>query len=138
MKKFIYIFILLITMMTHSAYAFNLSDLLKNNFEFNINNIDSINVDGRILLPLRNMADYINCSVEWDGSTKTAIIEKLGHTVEFTINSDTFIVDGKARNIATPAIIKDDKTYIPIRDLSDSLGLNIDYNSDTKQVTISL
>lgn len=38
--------------------------------------VDPINVDGRVLVPVRAIAENLGCAVEWDGATQTVSITK--------------------------------------------------------------
>jgi hypothetical protein len=38
--------------------------------------VDPINVNGRVLVPVRAVAENLGCIVEWDGATQTVSITK--------------------------------------------------------------
>jgi len=46
-------------------------------------------------------------------------------------------VNDKVYNLDVPAEIYNDRTFIPLRAVSESLGASITYNSTTKKITLS-
>ncbi|TCT15574.1 copper amine oxidase-like protein [Natranaerovirga pectinivora] len=94
--------------------------------------------DGRTLVPLRVIVEALGLDVDWEGDTQKIIINnEVGSLIYFQINSNileftTFSKSGEA-NIskrimdATP-ILKDGRTYIPLRFLSEILGYEIRYD----------
>lgn len=91
----------------------------------------------RILIPLRDTAEIMDCIVGWAPDTKTAYLIKDKNTVKFTINSSEYSVNDEVFALDTPAEIYNDKTYIPLRALSEGLGIDIEYNSSDKTVTLT-
>lgn len=99
--------------------------------------LGAINKNDRLLVPMRDIAELMGCTVEWDSSTKTACANKAGSTVKFVINSNEYSVNDNIYVLDTPAEIYNNKTYIPLRALSEGLGISITYDSNEKVVTLS-
>ena len=97
----------------------------------------ALNKNGRILLPIRDIAELLECETDWNGGTKTAVIKRNGEIIEFTIGQKYFTLNGTKYNIDTEAEIYENKTYIPIRGISEAFGIEIDYNNIDKTITIS-
>ncbi len=96
----------------------------------------ALNKNGRILLPIRDIADLLECEPDWNAGTKTAVIKRNGEIIEFTIGQKYFTLNGTKYNIDTEAEIYESKTYIPIRGISEAFGIEIDYNNTDKTITV--
>ncbi len=97
----------------------------------------ALNKDGRVLLPIRDIAELLECKIEWNAGTKTAVIKRNNETIEFMIGQKYFLLNGTKYNIDTEAEIYENKTYIPIRSMSEAFGIEISYNNIDKTITIS-
>ncbi len=103
----------------------------------NVDELGAINKNNRLLVPLRNIAELIGCTVDWDSNARAAYARKNGNTVKFVIGKTEYSVNDKVYNLDVPAEIYNDKTFIPLRAVSESLGASITYNSATKKITLS-
>lgn len=105
-------------------------------------------------LPMRLVAETLGAEVYWDNNYRVAQVSLNGKTLEIisqtnigiltennnsTIEEITAIVNGVKEDI--PAINIDGSTYLPIRYISESLGLEIQYHNphkETGQKTITI
>ena len=101
----------------------------------------SINHDGKMLIQLRNFYDLLNTdgkgTLEWDGATRGVTMILNGKTLELTIGSRTAYIDGIATEIpdAEP-IIYNNRTYIPLRFVSNAFGMPVEWYNDSKTAVI--
>jgi len=136
-KKILSFAIVFMLIISTCAYAVNIS-------------IDNVNVgfteqtgapfvDGssRTQVPLRITMESFGATVKWDDSTKTAIIEKDGIKVEVPIGQNYIKKNGQQIKNDTAAIIKDGKTYLPIRAVLESFGASVGWDNATQTVTAS-
>ena len=84
-------------------------------------------------IPIRAVAEMLDCTVDWDKDTETAIITREdGRTATLIIGSDVMIVNNTETNIPvqmdTAAIIKDERTYIPVRFVAEAMGLTVEWS----------
>ncbi len=88
------------------------------------------------LVPLRAVSEAFggNGSVEWIADTKTAVIKYKGNEVSFTANSDNMLVNNEEKSIANgaKAEITDGRMFVPFRALGEAMGLNVDWDKNTK------
>ena len=96
-----------------------------------------INKNNRILVPLRDLAEFIGCDVSWNSDTKTAYVSKDNNVISFKINSANYTVNDTVYAIDVPAEIFNGKTYIPLRTVGEALGMNVIYNEKNHTVTLS-
>lgn len=88
--------------------------------------------NSRTLIPVRFVAEAMGADVSWNQDTQTAVIEQNGITVMVPIGSDTISVtkDGSTSTIKmdTAAIIREERTYVPIRYVAEALGAWVSYS----------
>ena len=91
----------------------------------------------RTLVPLRAIFEAMGAEVEWDEDTRTVISAKGDDLCVFQIDNENMFVNGEAKTLDVPAMIKDDRTLIPLRAVSEAYGCNIEWDGDTYTVTIT-
>lgn len=65
------------------------------------------------MVPLRETAEANGYTVKWQGKTKPILLEKDGATMEITVGSDTYVVDGDmAMKAAMPSELKGGVTFV--------------------------
>lgn len=94
--------------------------------------------NGRTLVPFRFLAEALGAKVSWDGKTNTASLSLPGSEVKVTIGSKSASINGKVTQLDVPAEIRAGRTFIPLRFVSEGLGAKVDYDSDTKTITVVL
>ena len=98
-------------------------------------------VNDRTMLPARFVAENLGATVEWDGEkqlvTITGKTEKLEDVIILiTIGSDYAKVNGEDVKLDSPAFVENDRTYTPIRFISENLGATVEWNETEQTVTI--
>ena len=98
-------------------------------------------VNDRTMLPARFVAENLGATVEWDGEkqlvTITGKTEKQEDVIILiTIGSDYAKVNGEDIKLDSPAFVENDRTYTPIRFISENLGATVEWNETEQTVTI--
>lgn len=91
----------------------------------------------RTLVPLRFIVEAIGGEVNWDNDNRLVTVNSKGKTIELPIDSRTIKIDGKDVNIDQAAIIKGDRTFVPIRFIAENLDMVVNYINDTREIEIS-
>ncbi len=94
-------------------------------------------VQGRTLLPMRDLFQALGAVVGWDGVTSTAIGTRDGIEVRIPIGSTTPTVNGKATTIQVPAQLINNRTYIPLRFVGEALGDDVKWDGESRSVIIT-
>lgn len=99
---------------------------------------DPIIIDGRTLVPMRTIFEALGADVQWidENGVKSIIASTDSTTINMTIDSDKFYVNGEEKILDVPAQLINDKTLVPIRAVSESLGCSADWDNETKTVII--
>ncbi len=93
----------------------------------------------RTLVPMRAIFEALGAAVEWDEETKTVISYDPVSDVAITmqIDSQTMFVNGEAVTLDVPAKIVNERTVVPIRAVSEGMNSAVDWDGETKTVTIT-
>ena len=95
------------------------------------------------MLPVRFVAENLGAKVDWDEANEIVTISgknlKTGEEITILINidSDTAYVNGKEVKLDSPAFIENDRTYTPIRFISEELGADVKWFENTQRVVIT-
>lgn len=100
------------------------------------NDVAPIIVKDRTMLPARFVAENLGAKVEWNAEKRQATITGNGVTIVLTIDSKTATVNGKAVTLDSPAFIRNDRTYTPVRFIAEALGAQVEWNATTRQAVI--
>lgn len=79
--------------------------------------------NGRVMLPLRYVAEALGLQVSWVPQTKTVIIWDLTQRVEIPVKSNKMIVNGVTYTSDVKPEIKNSRTMLPIANVARALGL---------------
>lgn len=97
--------------------------------------------DGRTFVPVRFVGEQLGAAVGWDNETQRVSVEKDGHRVEMAIGSDTYYLDGEARQLDAPAELTpsrdgNSRTMVPVRFVSEALGYQVEWDQARDLVVI--
>lgn len=93
-------------------------------------------IDGRTMLPMRQIAQELGCEVNWNEAAKQIYVMRGSDIIVFTVDSKTGYENGKEFTMDVPATIVNDRTMLPVRVLADALHLNIKWNDPNRIVSI--
>lgn len=97
-----------------------------------------INADvGRTLVPVRFISEAIGAEVNWEPKTRQATITDERKQIILTIGSKDVLVNGEKQTIDCAATIYSNRTYVPLRFVSETLEAQVDYNEETREITIT-
>ena len=100
-------------------------------------------VNDRTMLPARFVAENLGANVEWDGDKYLVTITgkhiKTGEniTILIYIDSDIAYVNGKEIRLDSPAFVENDRTYTPVRFISEELGAGVEWLQEELKVVIT-
>lgn len=86
-----------------------------------------IDANSRTQVPVRAVAEMLNCKVAWDETTRTVTVTDDENTITLVIDSNIMNKNGETVEMDTTATISEDRTYIPVRFVAEALGLVVDY-----------
>ena len=92
---------------------------------------------GRMMLPIRFVAEAFGAAVGWDGDTATAIVAAGDTVITVRIGEKQIFVNGNAVPLDTAAFIEGGRTYLPVRAVADALGAAVGWDGDTATATLT-
>ncbi len=99
-------------------------------------------IDSRTMVPIRAIGQALEIGVEWDANTKTVTFDKDDLNVVLTVGAPSLtLTKGEAEpetiDIDSPAVIINGRTMVPVRFVSDAFGADVDWDADTKTVSVT-
>jgi len=97
-----------------------------------------INNEDYTMLPVRAIAETFGATVTWDDATRTVTILSGQRVISMAIGSKTMYINGTPVAMNTAAAITSDRTFIPVRDLANALGISsINWTEASGTVTLN-
>lgn len=101
-----------------------------------------ISADGYTMLPVRAVTEALSGTaiVNWDNATRKVTIIFGSRIISMTIGSNTMTINGTEVPMSSKAVITEEYTFIPLRDLGYALGLSNDkiaWDAASKTATLN-
>ncbi len=96
-----------------------------------------VNADNRTMVPLRKPLEAIGADVKYDNSNRVVTAVKDDITVKVPIDKNIIYVNGNEVEADTQAIIKDNRTYIPLRAVFEAFGYKLDWHNSSRTIILS-
>jgi hypothetical protein len=93
-------------------------------------------VRGRTMVPIRVIVEELGGNVEWIGKEKKVIIELNNNIVELVIDKSDFTVNGETKEFDVNPMINNGRTLIPLRFVTENLGVELDWEPVTQSITL--
>ena len=98
------------------------------------------NINDRVFVPLRAIAEALGAEVEWDDATETVTLSKYDTRTTLVIGSiftKTFSFGTMTqKSLDAAPYIKDERTMVPVRFISETFGNWVDWDDNTQSVLI--
>ena len=91
----------------------------------------------RTQVPFRVVLEQFGAMVEWDAKTRTAIATKDGIEVKVPIGEKYIYKNGVKMVNDTEALVKDGRTYLPIRSVMEAFGMDGGWDAASSRITIN-
>lgn len=96
-------------------------------------------VEGRTLVPLRPLFEYLDATVTWQDGTGIVTATRGDRYIRFTVGERFACLDvncEKGALMDVPSQLINYRTYIPIRFISTALGAKVDWDANTPAVLV--
>ena len=90
--------------------------------------------DDRTLVPLRAIFEALGATVEWNDPTVTA--NKNGINISLQIGSNEMYVNGEVKTLDVPAKLMNDRTFVPIRAVSEAFNCTVNWYDSNQYIEI--
>lgn len=96
-------------------------------------------IDGRVFVPVRGMFEKLGFEVDWNAETQTVTMQADdSRTITIIVGRNEFTINGKTFCLDVPAQILDDRAMLPIRNVLESIGLNVGWNAETSTILVGI
>lgn len=95
----------------------------------NFKDVQPTIVNDRTLVPFRALLEKMGAEVEWNAEEKSVVSKMNGQDIKLVIDSDKAILNGQEVTLDAPAMIKDGRTMIPLRFVSENLGYKVNFQN---------
>lgn len=92
--------------------------------------------NGRTLVPLRAIFEALGAEVFWNGETQTVTAKKGDTEIQLVIGGEAY-KNGQLIPLDVPAKSFNGRTLVPLRFVSEALGCQTGWNSETQTITIN-
>ena len=87
------------------------------------------------LVPLRFISETLGYTVTYDEENKGVTLVKDDTTVKLNIGSDVYTVNGKEDKFEARVRLMYDRTFVPLRALSEIIGMDVEWDNGTITIT---
>ena len=92
--------------------------------------------NGRTLVPLRFIAECLELNVKWDDSSKTVTLTNDNTEILIYIGKTEAYVNGVLFQLDCCAEINNQRTFVPVRFLSEALKCSVEWESETEKIYV--
>jgi len=81
--------------------------------------------NGITMVPIRAVAEGLGATVSY--ADRAVSFSRSGKNVKLTIGSNIAIIDGQTVPVSSAPVIRNNRTYVPLRFVSENLGVTVNY-----------
>ncbi len=93
--------------------------------------------DGVTFVPIRFVLEALGYKVYWNGSGGHVSVTDGKTSVDMTIGERQAYVNGKAKRLPQPPVIENNRTYLPVRWICETLGAQVSWSQGYYTVSIN-
>ncbi len=135
MKKLLMLIFVFVSLLSIKSYADTDIKLYINEEQITCDSPPMI-IDGRTLVPARVVFENLDADVSWNEKTKKVKITSDTVDIVFTIGKKYAILNRKSVPMDVAPIIVNDRTYVPIRFVTENMGYRVSWDGETRSVYI--
>jgi basic membrane protein A len=140
MKKSLSLLLLLCLLLTIIGPAVSFAETMPAKIYFNgeilTTDVAPMNVEGRILVPVRTVFEALGAEVRWDATTMTVTGIRANMRISLQVGNKTAYRNGQPIDLDVPAKLINGRTMVPIRYVAEGLGASVSWMAATKSVMI--
>ena len=93
----------------------------------------------RTMLPVRAVAESLKMNVAWNEADKTVTLTKTDNSkkIILTLGGNAMFVDGEKVTLDSAPEIKDSRTFLPVAQIANAVGVDTGWDAQTKTVTLT-
>ncbi len=91
----------------------------------------------RTLVPIRVISENLGYEVGWDNKSKKVTVKNNEKTIELVVGKKDVKVNDKVTAIDVPPMIKSERTFVPLRFISESFDNDVNWDNNNRTVKIN-
>lgn len=142
MKKFLFLITFMFLLLGISSTAFSKPKDVYIRVNINGQAIDFpdgkpiMDKNNRVMVPIRLISEKLDATVNWDQNSEIVTIKREDTTIKLKINERVISVNGKRKEMDTEAKLIKGLTYVPLRFVSENMGITVNWDNNTKTADI--
>ena len=109
-----------------------------NNRLMSFRDVQPQEINGRVFIPLRDVAEALDAQVTWNAATQTVNGMRAGKTFQLPIGSRSAFVGDRTVQLDEPARLSYGRTMVPLRFAAEALGAEVAWHPADQRVAINL
>lgn len=94
--------------------------------------------NSRTMLPIRAVAEAAGAEVGYDAASRTVSITSAhGDEIACAVGAESMTVNAAAMELDSAAYIQNGRTYLPVRAVSEALGMDVEWDGASSTVTLT-
>lgn len=90
----------------------------------------------RTLVPIRIISENLGYEVGWDNNSRKVTVKNNDKTIELIVGKKDVKINDKVTSIDVPPMIKSERTFVPLRFISESFDNDVLWDNNTRTVKI--
>ncbi|HLK55332.1 MAG TPA: copper amine oxidase N-terminal domain-containing protein [Chthonomonadaceae bacterium] len=99
--------------------------------------VGPMEVDGRVLVPVRGVLEQLGADISWQPDTQRIIASNDNITIRLRLGDRRAVVNGRDVMLDVPAQTYSDRTMVPLRFLGEALGARVRWDDQERTVYIT-
>ncbi len=107
--------------------------------------VPAVNYEGNTVVPIRFVSEELGADVKWDEKNRAALINIEDKSIELKVDSSKAVINGKEQSLPNGGITKimstnaadGQRTMVPLRFVSETLGAEVEWVDQTKTANIT-
>lgn len=92
----------------------------------------------RTLVPLRTILEALGAVVTWDSETSSIVASRYRTEIKLKVDSNIVEVNGINNEMELPVLIRNDRSYVPARFITEYFGGQVGWIGETKTVVLTI
>ncbi len=98
---------------------------------------DVQNMQGSVMVPIRVISENLGYKVQWNQADGRVMIDGEGKSIQLLIGKKAASVGNKTYDLNTAPVVQNGTTLVPIRLVSEQMGIDVHWNNSDKIVTLT-
>ncbi|MCI5643191.1 MAG: copper amine oxidase N-terminal domain-containing protein [Peptoniphilus sp.] len=135
-NKSILISLILLIFLTANVFAAK-TPLIEYNGKIIKSDVAPFIQNERTMVPIRFISETLGYKVGWNNDKRLVSINGSNTSIELKINSKKAKVNGKEIELDAPALIKSERTFVPLRFVAENLKAEVKWDNENFKVIIT-